>query len=142
MWFLGLLAGLAMAQDPALSETEIDKTPTQSFEFTLNQCDGVRGLVAAEGSDWHPGRVYVRLTNKTSETCSYHGVALKGFLADGSYRTQPETTDSTGLHIDPGTTFTVRINLATRVSHREEVKLEIAPGRGMIVLRGSPDIAP
>lgn len=138
LWFM-VAAALAAPPDPENQVLELvteTQYMVQRYDFDIDSCDGVRAQATTSADDGFNTRVVLlRINNKSSETCSYHGLVLKGFL-EGKYQSVPATSSMTGVHIDPGMSFMFEVTTAVAEPVRNRVKLEIAPGRGIMVFRG------
>lgn len=139
-----MLLALALAEDapPVHVHAEV----IDGYRFVLKSCDGVRARVRNEPGDQKDasGKFYVELHNSTQGTCMYKELQLAGF-AVGSYRTLPRGSEGAGFAIPADTTLRIEVFPEQPKLKREELQLQIAPGRSVVLLKGvspAPSDAP
>ena len=111
---------------------------TTTIVFQLSQCDGVRARFLEDDEHQTPGgeRLIVTLYNQTDTLCVYKGVALQGYLK-GRFTTRVDD-ETQELYLPPGGRLSLKIAPEDVDAPRGGVELQIAPGRGVILLKGLP----
>jgi hypothetical protein len=136
MWMLALTA--ALAQSPEVDRAFEDAPDFDDYRFEIAACDGIRAQVI---DDRPPVReradeLFVHITNRSDQTCLYRGVVLKGAI-EGTYKTpQHRKGSGDGFFIGPGQTVRLFITPTRPELPRNRIRLEIAPDKGILLLRG------
>ncbi len=131
---LAALLGPASAQDGLDDVQSVDERPFDTYRFKLPTCDGVRAEVRAAFPDPSP-QVVVELTNEAETACTYANVAFKGWVM-GAYVTNRAIRPGEPIRVEPGTSVAFRIKPGDAAAARGGVQLQIAPGKGTILLIG------
>lgn len=141
---LATLVTTAFAEDPAddnrRGTSGVSATTTVEIDaitFNLDKCEGIRAEfrdARAAGEPKAP-RVKVVLHNATADTCLFKGLAFAGTLT-GTYETSQRTPDGAGFYVSPGQDVELRLFLEPLDVPRDVIRMEIAPGRGIVVLIG------
>jgi hypothetical protein len=140
MFPLLALAGLALAQDAGLDDVKpVSPHSMDAYTYRLDTCDGVRAIARDDRPQdvERSAKVVVTLQNASSETCLYKALGLNGWIK-GTYVVERGNTQEEGFFVAPGQTVSLRITPDQVGLARGHVRLEIAPGRGTVVLIGDP----
>jgi hypothetical protein len=134
LWLSLLHAAFAAEPNTVLVETA--NAQTDVYAFALDACEGVR----AEVPDSRPmaersTSVIVDLVNQSTATCTWTGLALKGWI-DGTYSANRKNAADDGFTLAPGDAVRIRIKLRDAAMPRDKVQLQIPPGRGYVLLIG------
>jgi len=137
LWFGLLTSTSAFSAEPRVATAEtVSTVQTDAYAFVLPTCEGVR----AEVKDSRPmsersSTIVVDLQSQAPTPCTWHTLALKGWTV-GTYTSNRKNADNDGFTLAPGESVRLHINLADPTATREGVRLEIAPGRGTVLLIG------
>lgn len=141
MWFLAVIA--AVAQSPEIDRAFEDAPDFDDYRFSITTCDGIRAQIVDErpAVRERADELFVHITNKSDQTCLYRGVVLKGAI-EGSYKTPHHRKGSgDGFFIAPNETVRLFIAPTRPELPRNRIRLEIAPDKGVILLRGDVVVA-
>lgn len=136
LWFA--LLGAALSQDVTIDRAFSDAPPFDDVKFEIATCDGVRAQVfdTQDPSRKKAEEVFVDITNTSDKTCLYQGVILKGSLEGTYHSTQHRPGSGEGFFVAPGRTLRLMITPTHPELPRTRIRLEIAPGKATILLRG------
>lgn len=137
---LALTSSLALAQEDGLDDVApVSPHTMDAYSFKLDSCEGIRAIARDERppDTERSAKVVVTLLNASSETCLYKGLGLTGWIK-GTYVVERTNTHEEGFFVAPGQSVSLRISPDRAELPRGHVRLEIAPGRGMVVLIGDP----
>lgn len=138
------LAVTAHAQQaPAEATRDLDDVVSvvreqgHAYVFPLSQCDNLKARIKDPlGPDAQKRDFFVvRLRNESDQMCMYRGLALTGLLA-GSYQPSRQAPESQGFFVPPGETTELRIKPTDGESYKAAIELQIAPGKGIVLLEG------
>ena len=138
------IAWLALAHADPLQVGEVVGVSTQVvdiYRFDLTACEGIRARAPAprapEGRA--ADKLVVILRNTTDTDCRYTGVALNGSL-QGGYRVNPDPVDPPNLVVRAGRSVDLELSPTDGLVVRPMVELQIAPGRGYVLLTAPPPV--
>lgn len=137
LWIGLLTSTAAFSAEPRVATAEtVSTVQTDAYAFVLSTCEGVR----AEVKDTRPmsersATIVVDLQSQAPTPCTWHTLALKGWTV-GTYTSNRKNPDNDGFTLAPGESVRLHINLSDPAAPREGVRLEIAPGRGTVLLIG------
>lgn len=139
-WLVAIASSWAQQpREPLVTVEGAEEVRHAVIAFDLARCDGVRARYHETRSPEEAATTELRieLHNRTGETCWYQGVALKGTLA-GTYTPRPLPPEGLGIMAPADQPLVLDLHPEAGRLYRPVIELQIAPGRGLILLKADP----